>query len=221
MLQFGIDPRTAIATNMFALIFLSVGGTLPFLSQNLIDRKRLPLLIGLTLAGSFVGAWLVLVLPSKTMPFLISVSMIGVTIFSIAKRDMGVVTATALPSRAAERVGYGLTFTLGIYGGFFSGGYVTMLTAVYIALFQMTFVEAVAITKLLNIFSSLVATLIFIRRGLVDYQLGLILGVTMFFGAMLGARLALRMSNIWLRRIFLTTVIVLAIKTLLQWLSSN
>jgi uncharacterized membrane protein YfcA len=46
MFQFGIDPRMAVATNMFALTFMSVGGTLPFLRGNALNRRRLPGLIG-------------------------------------------------------------------------------------------------------------------------------------------------------------------------------
>lgn len=34
MLEFGVDPRIAIATNMLALTFMSVGGTLPFLVRE-------------------------------------------------------------------------------------------------------------------------------------------------------------------------------------------
>ena len=49
MLQFHIEPRTAVATNMFALTFMSVGGTLPFLHSPDVNRKRLPLLASLTL----------------------------------------------------------------------------------------------------------------------------------------------------------------------------
>ena len=64
---------------------------------------------------------------------------------------------------------------MGIYGGFFSGGYVTILTAVYVALFRMSFLEAIATTKVTNVFSSAVATGVFVRHGLVDYRLGLIL----------------------------------------------
>lgn len=104
---------------------------------------------------------------------------------------------------------------MGIYGGFFSGGYVTILTVVYITLFSMTFVEAVAVTKVINVVSSLIATLIFMGYGLIDYQLGLILGIAMFIGAIIGARIALRLNNIWLRRIFVATVVALALKTLL------
>jgi uncharacterized protein len=51
--------------------------------------------------------------------------------------------------------------------------------------------------------------------GLVDYRLGLVLGAVMFVGATIGARVVLRMHNMWLRRIFLAAVIALALKTLL------
>jgi uncharacterized membrane protein YfcA len=215
MFQFGIDPRVAVATNMFALTFMSLGGALPFIHAKTIDRTRLPLLIGLTLASSVIGAVLVLVIPSNAMPSIISIAMIAVVAFSITKRDAGILPVQSAPSRLAAWAGYAGTFVLGIYGGFFSGGYVTLLTALYIALFHMTFVEAIAITKVINIFSSLVATLIFMGQGLVDYRLGLMLGMVMFIGAIIGARLALRLNNVWLRRMFLITVITLALKTLL------
>ena len=119
-----------------------------------------------------------------------------------------------LPSAQAEHLGYALTFLLGIYGGFYSGGYVTILTAVYVAVFRLSFVEAIAITKLMNVFSSAVATGVFMWHGLVNYRLGLILGVAMFIGAGFGARFAIRLGNLWLRRIFLTAVWVLSLKVL-------
>lgn len=214
MLQLGIEPRTALATNMLALTFMSIGGTLPFIGKKVIDRSRLPLLIILTLAGSILGALLVLAVPSKVMPWFISILMIAVVIFSIVNPDLGVVTQTSSPSRIAEIGGHGATFLLGVYGGFFSGGYVTLLTAVYVKVFRMTFIEAVANTKFINIFSSLIATIIFIWRGIVNYQLGIILSITMFIGGLVGSHIATKLSNIWLRRIFLTTAIALAFKML-------
>jgi len=111
--------------------------------------------------------------------------------------------------------GYAATFVLAIYGGFFSGGYVTMLTAASVLLFGMTFLQAVATTKVINVFSSGVATLIFVWRGVVDLKLGIILGVSMFLGALLGARIALFLSTVWLRRIFIAAVLGLAVKLLL------
>jgi hypothetical protein len=149
------------------------------------------------------------------MPLLISIFMLAVAAVSFVKRDAGRCPGGESPSRAAELWGYLATFLLGIYGGFFSGGYVTMLTAVFVVCLGMTYVQAVANTKLINVFSSLVATLIFMWRGIVDYRLGLILAVVMFIGAIIGARVALKLDNLWLRRVFLATVVALAFKTLI------
>jgi uncharacterized membrane protein YfcA len=81
-------------------------------------------------------------------------------------------------------------------------------------LFGLTFLQAVATTKVINVFSSGVATLVFLWRGVVDVKLGIILGVSMFLGALLGGRIALFLSTVWLRRIFITAVVGLAVKML-------
>ena len=215
MLQFHIEPRVALATNMFALTFLSVGGTLPFLRNPDVNRKRFPLLILLTLVGSVIGAFLLLRVPARSVPAIVSVAVIAIAVFSVIYRKFEMEKSLIAPSAGAEIAGYILTFLLGIYGGFFSGGYVTVLTAIYVAVFRFTFIEAIATTKVMNLFSSAVATGVFMWHGLVSYRLGLILGATMFFGAMLGARFAIRIGNLWLRRIFLTAVWALGLKTLI------
>jgi uncharacterized membrane protein YfcA len=215
MFEFGIDPRVAVATNMFGLTFMAVGGTLPFLGKGTIDRQRLPALVVLTLLGSVAGALLLLVIPNRALPVIISASMIAVALFTILKRDAGVIPLAGEVPRAALWGAYALVFALGVYGGFFSGGYVTMLTALFVALLRMTFVQAVSTTKLVNVFSSLIATLVFMARGLVDYKLGVLLGLAMFVGAFVGARVTLRLNNLWIRRIFLGTVVLLAMKILL------
>ena len=75
-----------------------------------------------------------------------------------------------------------------------------MLTASCVAFFEMTFIEAVAVTKVLNVFSSLVATAVFAARGLIDWRL--VLGLASFAGVVLGAALARNLSEAQLRRGF-------------------
>ncbi len=214
MLQIGIEPHSALATNMMALTFMSMGATLPFIKQKTINLSRLPGLITLTLMGSGMGAGLLLIVPSKALPKLVSIFMIVVVIFSFFNYQAGIISEEK-PSIINRITGYFATFTLGIYGGFFSGGYVTMLTAAYVGFFRMTYVEAIATTKLVNVFSSLVATSIFALNRIIDYPLGIILSITMFIGGIIGSKIALKINNLWLRRIFLVTVIILAIKTMI------
>jgi len=217
MFQFGIEPKIAVATNMFGLTFMSIGATIPFLRQGAIDKKRISPLIILTLIGSALGALLVGFISSKTIPIIVSVSMIVVTIFTLVKSDAGVAKSESLSANSLV-IAYVLTFLLGIYGGLYSGGYVTMLTATFVAFFGMTFSEAVASTKLINVFSSLVATIIFMWQGLVDYKLGLILAVVMFVGAYIGAHVVTKLSDVWLKRIFIAVVLILAVKTIFDFL---
>ncbi|HBW57331.1 MAG TPA: sulfite exporter TauE/SafE family protein [Oscillatoriales bacterium UBA8482] len=216
MLQMGIEPDVAIATNMLALTFLSLGGTIPFIRAKKLNTEGLSSLIILTIFGSILGAFLVFSVSKNTLSLLISVLMVAIAIFVFFNPQTGVKPQTKPPSNLSKTLGYLVTFLLGIYGGFFSGGYVTLLTASYVMLFHQTFLEAVAITKVINLFSSLVATLIFIFYGLVNYQLGIVLSLAMFFGGILGAKIALNLSNIWIKRLFMLAVLGLGIKTFLS-----
>jgi uncharacterized protein len=217
MIALGIEAHVAVATNMLALTLMSVGGSLPFMGKGALSRSRLLPSIGLTIIGSGLGALLLLLLtvPLKALQITIAVTMIGVAVFSVLNKNLGQANHDAPTSQFGVVSGYTATFLLAIYGGFFGGGYVTMLTAAFVVFSGMTFLQAVATTKVINVFSSGVATLVFIWRGIVDLRLGIVLGVSMFLGALLGARIALLLSTIWLRRIFIAEVLGLAVKLLL------
>jgi uncharacterized protein len=212
LIAFGIEAHTAVATNMLALTFMSVGGTLPFARSGTISRTYLPASIGLTAVGSVLGALALLAVPLHALQLIIAGAMIAVSIFILANKDLGLSPGDKQVSRRTVLAGYSAVFLLAVYGGFFSGGYATLLTVVLVVLFGMALLQAVATVRVLNIFSSAVATGIFLWRGMVDVGLGTILGIAMFFGAMLGGRIALKLSAVWLRRVFLIAVMALALR---------
>ena len=216
MFQFGVEPKTALATNMFGLTFMNIGATLPFFKQGLIDYKRLSPIVLITLVSSAMGAFLVGIISAKAIPVIVSVSMIFVVAFTLLRRKSPDVKVDSV-STTARNLTFILAFLLGIYGGLYSGGYVTILTAVFVAFFGMNFTEAIAGTKFVNIFSSGIATIIFAWQGLIDYKLGIILAVTMFIAAFIGAKFVTKMNELWLQRVFVVTVLLLAIKTLIDF----
>jgi len=216
MIGLGIEAHAAIATNMLALTFMSVGGSLPFFRSDAIRTTYLPLSVLLTAIGSGLGAMLLLTVPVHALQMTVAVAMIAVTIFTLTKHDLGLSTSEKPVSQSVALTGYGVTFLLAVYGGFFSGGYVTMLTGCFVVFFGMTFLQGVATTKVINVFSSAVATAVFVWRGVVDVKLGIVLGIAMFLGALLGARIALKLHPVWLRRIFIAAVIGLALKMLVS-----
>ena len=67
MIALGIEAHVAVATNMLALIFMSVGGSLPFTGKGVLSRSRLLPSIFLTIVGSGLGALLLLKVPLKAL----------------------------------------------------------------------------------------------------------------------------------------------------------
>ena len=210
MFQVGIDEKVSIATNMFGLVFMAIGGTIPFVRQGKIEVEKLTPLILLTLVGSALGALLVGYITNHSIKLIVSIAMFVVVIFTLVR---------SRPKEGSKTlwIGYVASFLLAIYGGLYSGGYVTILTATFVAFLGMDYAEAVGSTKLVNVFSSGIATLVFMWQGLVDYTLGIILAVTMFAGGYIGAHYAAKMNEVWLKRIFLGTVVILAAKTLYDY----
>jgi uncharacterized membrane protein YfcA len=216
MMQFDIDPRVAVATNMFGLTFMSIGASIPFIRNGSVEKKRLPRLIVLTLAGSGLGALLVGMISGEAMRAVVAASMLFVIGFILLRPGGGHEGETSKGSILAVAA-YAISFVLAVYGGLYSGGYVTMLTACFVAFLGMSFTEAVATTKVVNVFSSSVATLVFIWQGLVDWTLGAILAVTMFTAAYIGAHTVTKLSDVWLKRIFISFAMALALKTLVDF----
>ncbi|MEP6787728.1 MAG: sulfite exporter TauE/SafE family protein, partial [Acidobacteriota bacterium] len=187
------------------------------LSSLILCSGKISPFIILTLISSALGALLVGIISTSGIKLIVSVAMICVAIFSLLRRNAGVGLEHKAVAHAVP-ITYVLVFLLGIYGGLFSGGYTTILTAVCVGVYGMQYTEAIASTKLINVFSSLVATAVFMWQGLVDYKLGIILGLTMFVAAYVGALYVTKLNDVWLRRIFLTSVFLLATKTLYDFL---
>src|SRR5215813_1674986 len=89
MFQFGIDPKVAVATNMFGLTFMSIGASIPFVRRGSVDFKRIWPLIVLTLISSALGALLAVFMTGGSLKLTVSAAMIVVALFILFKRDIG------------------------------------------------------------------------------------------------------------------------------------
>jgi uncharacterized membrane protein YfcA len=205
MMQLHIPVRTALATNMVTLTLMSIGGVIPFLRGREVDRERATRMVLLTLAGSVIGAMLVFVVPSEWLPKLIPFAMLFVLVFLVVKPKAG---------RPRPGPGYAAVFVLAIYGGFFSGGYVTLLIAACMFFFGYTMLTAIVMARVMNVASSLIATGIFAWHGAIDWKLAAITGTAAFAGGLGGGRLARFMPERLLRIVFATAVGVLAVQAL-------
>lgn len=210
----GMDIKTAIATNMLVLIFLSLSGMFGFRKE--IKKQHLWwlfLFVIITLISSFLGAKLVLDINEDILKKIIAVIIVLVASTLFVKKEIGLKENDDI-SIWKIVIGLILVFALGVYGGFFSGGYVTILTYVLILFFGLSFLQSAFDTKVINLFSSGIACVIFYLNDLIDFKLGLLFAIFISLGALLGVKFVIKNGNKWIRIVYIIAIIILAIKLL-------
>ncbi len=178
------------------------------------NYKMLAFFSILTICGSLIGATFILAIDKDVLKNVIGIMICVMASSFLLKKDLGLQERKEKFSRIQFISSAFSIFLLGIYGGFFSGGYVTLISYVLILILGFNFLQAAFITKIFNIFSSITASLFFYYHGLIDFSVGIPLAISMSLGAFLGARLAIIKGNLWIRNVFIIAVIILAIKLL-------
>ena len=105
-------------------------------------------------------------------------------------------------------------FGIGMYGGFIQAGVgVFMLTALVMGVgYNLTHANAIKLMIVLSI--TVVALVVFIYQGLVDWPIGLLMAVGQSIGAWMAATYAVsaKNANIWVRRLLIAVIIFSILK---------
>jgi uncharacterized membrane protein YfcA len=108
-----------------------------------------------------------------------------------------------------------VALALGTYDGFFGPGTGSVLIVLFVTLFGDSPLYASGNAKVVNLGSNLAAFTLFAWRGAILWQLALPMAVANVIGARLGARLALRQGDRFVR--IVVTFVVLAVVTKLAY----
>ncbi|HRP79187.1 MAG TPA: sulfite exporter TauE/SafE family protein [Aquamicrobium sp.] len=203
----GVPPITANATATFAALPGYVGSAWGFrrdlAAQGPLSTRAI---IALSIAGGFVGALLLLVTSQETFSAIVPwLLLLATVVFAAGPLILRRVTA-------GGRAGFGIAaaaamvFAVTVYGGYFNGGLGIMLLAVF---GLIGFTDLSAMNGLKNVVSailSLVAVATYLAAGLIDWTYALPLALSCALGGYVGARLARRVANPAILRMFITIV---------------
>jgi uncharacterized membrane protein YfcA len=213
MIVCGMSPRVAVATNMFAVLFMTLAATIRFARERKVVTRLSLGLSAIVLVTSAIGAQLTVVLPEKAVKATIAVSMVVMLAFMLLRPRFGVVSETTTPLKRA--IGWVASTILGVYGGLYSGGFTTLLTFVTVSAFGVALMDAVVLTTQVNLVSNIAASAVFLRGGVIDLRAAVPLCLSMLVGGWLGAHMALRKGERFVRVLFLSMIAVLAAKLLI------
>jgi uncharacterized membrane protein YfcA len=164
-------------------------------------------------AGGFAGAWAVTVLPSEFLRKLLPIVLLGVLLYTLARKDLGREHAPRLEGRKQAWVASGIGLVLGFYDGFFGPGTGSFFVFLFVRVLGYDFLHASASAKLLNTATNLAALILFALKGHVWWHYAVALAIANVVGSLLGTHLALRHGASFVRVVFIFVVSALILKT--------
>jgi uncharacterized membrane protein YfcA len=211
----GLPPALALGTNKLAGSLSAMTSTLSYLRSKKVDFKLVRILFPLSFLGAILGADLVHHLPTPFLKPLVIVLLIGVTLYTLFKKDLGRhSTYHGIHGRIILGAG-SASLLIGFYDGFFGPGTGSFLIISFLFI-GFDFIQSSGNAKALNFASNIAALLTFAWLGTVDYRYGLIMGAAMIAGAIVGSRVAIRKGVRYVRPLFIAVTVVMIGKQLLS-----
>ncbi|MFH1590637.1 MAG: sulfite exporter TauE/SafE family protein [archaeon] len=214
----GFSPHAAIATYRFGSFLFHVSASTNFYTHHILHPKRILPLALFAVAGSVVGAMLVLGLPAYILEPIIGVLVLLMLLVLIARKQI----ERRLKGHDRDipawvnHIGAPLIFfIIGAYGGFFGGGTGTLTIITFMVLLRLNALKATASARFIILCGVIMPLFIFLFTGLIDYVVGLIIGLGSLFGAWVGSSLAMRMGDKRIEYVVGTVCIILALKLFL------
>ena len=218
LLALGLPPSVALATNKGQAAPGALSSFVTFWRRGGVDRRRAPLGFACGFVGSLLGARLLLAMrPEPLRPLVVGLLLFALGILLLRARIPKRVAPLSRPKFVLACV----ALALGIYDGFFGPGTGSILIVLFIALFGDSPLYASGNAKVVNLASNLAAFLLFAWRGAILWQLALPMAACNVLGARLGARLALRRGDAFVRVVVALVVLSVVGKLVFNMLGAS
>ena len=208
------EPTTLLGTNKFASIFGTSNAAWRYSGHVAIPWRTLLPMMPMVLIASASGALLATRLPPANYRIMVPVMLVAVLIVVLRNRHMGLDHQPRAFSAVHYRIAMTLIAAIGFYDGFFGPGTGSFFMFVFLRLYGYDFINAAASARVLNVMTNLAAIIWFAVFAHILWLLGIALAISNIAGSVVGARLALQGGNAFVRKVFVTIVVMLIIRTL-------
>ena len=206
-------PATLLGVNKSASIWGTAAATVQYAQRVRLPWKALLPAAGVCFAGSMLGAWAVTVISPDFLRRALPLVLLGVFIYTLARKDLGRHHAPRYEGRAEALAAATLGLTIGFYDGFFGPGTGSFFVFLFVRWLGYDFLHASASAKLLNVTSNLAALILFAAKGHVWWHIALAMAVANVIGSLAGTHLALKHGSGFVRTMFIVVVGALILKT--------
>jgi uncharacterized membrane protein YfcA len=217
LLSVGLSPHMVLGTNKLQGSIASIISSYEYIRSGKVNTNLIKKIIPFVILGAGLGVFTVRILPSEWLKPIIIVLLILILIYTFIKKDFGKhenpkpLTAGLLSYLVI------MCMIIGFYDGFFGPGTGSFLLFLFLST-GVNFVSAQANSKILNTTSNIVALIIFIKFGYVNYLYGLIMAGSGIAGAIVGTKVAVTKGSKFVKPIFLIMTLWLILKQIWSYI---
>ncbi len=213
----GFELKRASATSLVVIVVTATAGAIGFeLHGGVVWLAALPLAIGSTL-GSYVGARLMKIIPSRILTFGFAALLTGVGLRLMFNTGAGG-TGQAVLSTPALFGLLALGLAAGLLAGLLGVGGAQVIMPILILVFGLTSVEAKGTSLVMMIPAGLIGTFVNFKNGYVDIRSGVIIGAVAatvsYGGVLIAVSIPTVVSNILLALLLLYTAVQFFIRAI-------
>jgi uncharacterized protein len=206
----GVPPVIASMTNTVAMCPGYVGATVTQRRELAGQGGRLARIMPFAIVGSIAGSWILLHTSNKSfetlVPFLLTFAALLLALQGTIRRYLLERTHVA-HSIFLAGIPLGLAAA---YGAYFGAGMGMIILAVLAVIIDDTLARANALKQVISLVVNVLAALIYIVIGSIDWQIAAAIAVGSLVGGALGGMLVSRIKEIWLRGVAIAVAVVVA-----------
>jgi len=210
LIALGLPSHVANATNRVGVAMQNVVGITTFQRSGKFNLTGSWWLIAPTIPGALVGAWLATQLGQQEMDAVIGAVMVIMLFIILFDAEKWLREKSEVREGRPSLLTLILFFGIGVYGAFIQAGVGVFILGAMVLGTGYSLIHANAIKLMIVLVVTLLALVIFIQQGMVDWGLGALMAVGQSIGAWLAVRFATRYkyANLWVRRLLITVIVI-------------
>jgi hypothetical protein len=209
----GLPFTIALATHKVASVALGIGATIRHLRERSLERRLVIYILAFGLPGVVLGANIIFFVPERAAEVALGVLTAGLGIYSSLNPALGQSVQPANRDRRGIRIGGLVLFVIGALNGSLTSGTGLFVTLWLVRWFGLDYKRAIAYTLILvGVFWNSMGALTLGILGEIHWIWLPALLLGSLFGGYLGAHLAIKSGNRWIKRAFEVVTMLVGLK---------
>ena len=204
-------PNLAVASVIGSLKIPSFSGTAlaarQYLKKVEMNWKLLSIMAAVAFAAAFLGSQLLTKVHNDFMKPLLLVVLTLIAIYTFAKKDFGNHQDKEHTPKRQLLLAVVISACIGFYDGFIGPGTGSFFVLAFVTVLGFDFLHASANAKMVNLATNFGSICLFIIKGKIIWAIAIPMAVCNAFGGWVGAKLAIKKGNGFIRIFFLIVVI--------------